>query len=150
MQTLDYRPSMGLDLLEAATWCHHATPAKPYLDNDSSSRSTTRSQWLCDTRASHHVCNDKSNFTMLETLSVPLSMETIGNVSLVTQYGSVQILVDGEKGKQLMTLTNVFLVENNPFNIISLHLTRMQDLIMALPKIQQGKSSFWERSLQGR
>lgn len=113
MQTLEYISSIETAELQTSALCNSARTTT--VTGASSSVTHSGLQWLCDTGASHHVCNDKSRFKTLQKFDVPLTMETIGSLSVVTHFGSIDLSVDGDGAKRIMTLDNVILVETSPF-----------------------------------
>lgn len=140
-ETLHYTPSeSGLRRMDVSLIRSAIMTAAASVNEESRLRGRSPSQeWLCDTGASHHVCNDKSRFKTVQCLKVPLSMETFGDISVVTHTGTVEIEVDGDNGKQFMTLTNVILVEGSKFNIFSLQQTRMRDFFYGFDNKDNGK-----------
>ena len=62
-------------------------------------------KWDIDSRASHHMCNDRSSFSMFKTLSLLIVIKLGGNNSVTaTHYGFVNV-IQGYQVKALYTAT---------------------------------------------
>ena len=80
-------------------------------------KSTT---FLADTGASHHIVHKRECFWELNPLLGPFRIIRVQGTLELTHWGTVVLEVDGEKGKQKLTLKEVLLVQGMDFNTVSL------------------------------
>ena len=82
-------------------------------------------QWILDSGATCHMCNDAAMFDDLRPLPKPLNV-TLGdgrNVQAVGQ-GNVVLMMNLSHGKESCTLHNVLLVPDLAYNLISVREAR--------------------------
>ena len=89
-----------------------------------SSASTLSTTFLADSGASHHICHDRSFFQKLVPFQGKFTVTQVVGEIKVQYSGTVMLEVDGEKGKELLRLDNVLLIECMSFNIFSLQKCR--------------------------
>ena len=65
--------------------------------------------FLADTGASHHIAHKREFFWDLVPLREPFRINQIQGMVEVTHWGTVVLEVDGEHGKQKLTLKEVSL-----------------------------------------
>ena len=75
-------------------------------------KSTT---FVTDTGASHHMVYKREFFRELLPLQEPFRINQVQGTVEVTHWGTVVLEVDGEKGKQKLTLTEVLLIQGGGF-----------------------------------
>lgn len=105
-------------------------------------------KWIADNGASHHICLDKSRFKTLPHSCIS-SIQTIDGPQKVTQAGTVELIVDGEYGKQTMILENVLLQEESKVHVYSLQQARKQNIYYTFGQATQGKIRLMQQLAMG-
>ena len=96
-------------------------------------KSTT---FLADTGASHHIVHNREFFWEMLPLPGPFRINQVQGTVEVTHWGTVVLEVDGENGKQKLTLTEVLLIQGIDFNIVSLQKFRAANFIPVYDKVE--------------
>lgn len=96
-------------------------------------------KWIADTGASEHICRDKSKFKSMQTYTGVSRIHTISGSMEVTQVGTVELVVDGQDGTQVIVLENVLYQEDNKLHIYSLQRARRQNYYYGYDRAAEGK-----------
>ena len=95
-------------------------------------KSTT---FLADTGASHHIVHKPEFFWDLVPLPGPFRINQVLGTVEVTHWGTMVLEVDGENGKQKLTLKEVLLIPGMDFNIVSLQKFRAAHFVPVYEKV---------------
>ena len=95
--------------------------ASVYTATSLSYNDSLRDSFVLDTRASVHVCNDRSRFHNLQAAKPKDCLIAGASVIQIEAFGSVDVILDGPNGPRKVELQNTALVVSSPISIISLN-----------------------------
>ena len=81
---------------------------------------TTSTDFLGDTGASHHIVHKREYFSELFPLPGALKIHQVQGTVSVTRRGTVLLQVDSASGKEPLRLTNVLYIDSMQLNILSM------------------------------
>ena len=126
---------------EAASTRHHFIMA-------ASNILTSPTDFLGDTRASHHIAHRLDYFSEIFPLPGIFKIHQVQGTVTVTHWGTVILEVDSSHGKKPLRLTNCLYIDSMRFNILSLQKLReagfipvyseIQDKVIIKKKLQNG------------
>jgi len=94
---------------------HYATMASPLT-----TASTLPNQWLIDSAATIHMCNDRTMFNNLKHIPVNIIVFGAGNTTISTEAGDISARVQLDDKEFVVTLTNVLYAPAIKRNLISM------------------------------
>ena len=90
---------------------------------------TTSTDFLGDTGASHHIVHKREYFSELFPLPGALKIHQVEGTVIVTHWGMILLQVDSAPGKEPLRVTNALYIDSMQFNILSMQKLRSAGFI---------------------
>lgn len=116
------------------------------LQSESSIKSFSSSdKWLADNGASHHICPNKSKFKSMAPYTGISRIQTINGSMEVAEVGTVELIVNGSNGRQVMVLENILFQEESQLHIYNLQQARKLHYYYTFGQASKGKIRLMEQ-----